>query len=389
MLAKLQQDMKISYICKVILLAGLYAAPAFAEDCKNIVSSSPRGTKLVERSDVEANISKLLERRNTKTTHGGFFGPSSMMWEINRVPFLMLFAETELYLQLAHPPSAQGVYDHSKRLKEEPLQRFQSTFFYIWGMIYGDVGQATKLALTLQGIHARIKGTLPVDAGPYKAGYEYSANDPFALLWIHATHWYAVMRTYEVFVRKLSPQEKNAYIADTKTYAMLLGIPEEMIPSTWSEFKDYFDSMIQSNELTYSRDALKLERHFRQLSRKHEKFNPFFWAARKYSDAITASTLPEKLADQVGLNRSASKMGTYVTALKALRVFYQLLPSAVRDLPLYRIAMARAAGEQPSRRDELLYRVFTNKITPRELLREIEDLIVIPSGARDRTAPTK
>ncbi|HRK03014.1 MAG TPA: oxygenase MpaB family protein, partial [Oligoflexia bacterium] len=192
-------------------------------------------------------------------------------------------------------------------------------------------------------------------------GYQYSANDPFALLWIHATHWYAVLRTYEVFVRTLTDAERNVYIGETKIFAMLLGIPENMIPSNWSEFKTYFDTMVSSPELTYSRDARALEQHFRVMSREVERKNPAVWIARKYSDAITASTLPKKLAEQFDFERSRTKNALYVAALSALRFSYPLIPRWGGELPLYRMAMARARGAAPDPKDELLYKAFMGR----------------------------
>lgn len=283
------------------------------------------------------------------------------MWEVSRVPFLGLFAQTELYLQLAHPAGAQGVFDHSHRLQEDPIRRFQSTFDFIWRMTYGTAAEAEKLSITLNRIHSHITGDMKDTLGEYNEGERYSANDPRALLWIHVTHWYAVLRTYEVFIRPLSLEEKNQFIKDTTKFGMMLGLERKMLPPDWASFKAYFDSMVTSGNLVYTPDALKLEKHFRQMSRDLERKAWPLWFVRKYADAITASTLPVPLARQFGLNRSLAKKALYASALKALRLGYRALPDRLKDLPLYRIAQARVAGRSIDPQDELLHYVLTGK----------------------------
>jgi uncharacterized protein (DUF2236 family) len=311
---------------------------------KTLTSTHPIEREWVTEDQLKTNLATLRQQAGADAEKNGFFGPGSMMWEVSKVPFLALFAETELYMQLAHPAGAQGVFDHSRRLQEDPLNRFRSTFDFIWRMTYGSASEAEALSLTLHKIHTRITGVMKHSAGRYQAGEEYRANEADALLWIHATHWYSVMKTYEVFVRKLSLEERDAFIADSKKFGMMLGIPEFLIPSTWQEFGDYFRYMRTSGELEYTPDAKTLEAHFRKMSAQIEHKNPLLWGIRQYSDMITASTLPENLAAEFGLKKSLPKKAAYFAALKALRLIYKQLPESLRTLPMYYIAQARAEG---------------------------------------------
>ena len=320
-------------------------------------------TRWTDSSSMQRNVERLREictqRHGSNCNLYGVFGPSSMMWEVSRIPFLALFAETELYMQLAHPVGAQGVYDHSPRLLKDPIRRFQSTFSYLWKMTYGDFEESIRMSRLIHLQHSRVQGVLEESAGIYHAGEIYSATDADALHWVHATHVFSLLRLYETLERQLSPEEEDRFFSDAKLFGMMLGVPEELLPNNASEFYRYFYGKLRSGELQFTGIALRLEQHFRQLAYQYESKNRLLHFARRYSDFITAMTLPQELSETWGFHRSPMGVLGYEATVQMLRLAYRHLPQNLRELPLYRIAMARIRGERPNPTDEQLQKKLT------------------------------
>lgn len=65
------------------------------------------------------------------------------------------------------------------------------------------------------------------------------ANEAHAMLWVHTTLWETQIMMYEQFVGKLTSEQKEKYYQETKLFAYLFGIPEEIIPPTWNDFMEY------------------------------------------------------------------------------------------------------------------------------------------------------
>jgi uncharacterized protein (DUF2236 family) len=75
----------------------------------------------VSRQDLEASLEKV--RARTEDPRHGLFGPSSLVWRVNREQLLFLAGTRAVLLQEAHPFVAHGIDQHS-RTKSDPLGRF-------------------------------------------------------------------------------------------------------------------------------------------------------------------------------------------------------------------------------------------------------------------------
>lgn len=342
-----------------VLAAFLASVPASAARLRLCMEAlTPEHAEQIARrgwsdaAQMESNLDALwaqcLEERGgdeAACERAGVFGPESMIWEVSKVTFLALFSEFQLYLELAHPPSIQGVVDWSPALKKDPVRRFQHTLDVLWSMTYGTFSEARERALRMHGIHSRITGTMDEGWGSYFEGDLYSALDPESQLWIHATHWHAVLKTYETLERPLTAEEKERYFADTKKFGMLMGINPDLVPGTAAEFERYFQGMIESGKLHFTEVALAYEKHFREMSAVQETKNPLLRVIRENSDAITAELLPPGLARQVGLRRGLRQRVTQAAGLRAVRTAWRLTPLMLTVNPLYNMARQRALQE--------------------------------------------
>ena len=82
-------------------------------------------------------------------------------------------------LQVAHPTVGHGVHQYSSFIKD-PWGRLLRTLDYVHGTIYGGPELAGEIGKRVRDMHKTIKGT--------KAdGSRYSAMEPDAFAWVHAT----------------------------------------------------------------------------------------------------------------------------------------------------------------------------------------------------------
>src|SRR5271165_1065089 len=137
------------------------------------------GTSLGRFSVVgEADLERKLAivRDAAAGSCAGAFGPSSMMWRIDKEAAIFLGAGRALLLQLAHPWIATAIAEHSRTLAD-PIGRFHRTFNAMFTIVFGTTEQALAAARRLHRRHSRITGMLPEAAGPSPAGARYQAND--------------------------------------------------------------------------------------------------------------------------------------------------------------------------------------------------------------------
>ena len=75
-------------------------------------------------------------------------------------------------------------------------------------------------------------------------GDDYHALDPDLLLWVHATLVDSALVTYERFVQRLSPGDREQFYQESKLLGELLRIPRARFPDRLRDFKAYVEDMI-------------------------------------------------------------------------------------------------------------------------------------------------
>ncbi len=179
-----------------------------------------------------ANLEDLLsDLGHLPDDQGGFFGPNSVTWKINRESAVFLGAGRAALLQLAHPWVATSLAHHSN-LRNDAVGRFHSTFRVIYTMLFGTRAQAIASSRQLYKRHTSIRGELPHAIGSHPQGEHYEANEVAALRWVYATLVDSAILAYEFVQPPLSPDERERYYAESKRMAALFGIPHRHCPAT-------------------------------------------------------------------------------------------------------------------------------------------------------------
>ncbi len=162
---------------------------------------------------------------------------------------MVLSGPRALLLELAHPLVAAGVANHSD-FRRRPWGRLFRTVGVMTALNFEPHRQARSAVQHTRRCHSRVQGRLAEDVGPYLAGTPYRADDPLLQLWVLATLIDSILVTYDLLVRPLSLDEKDAYYASALHLGRAFGLPPELMPPTYEDFQCYMDSMLNSDQLS-------------------------------------------------------------------------------------------------------------------------------------------
>lgn len=294
--------------------------------------------RYIDRAGLERGMNRV--RLLSRDAQAGVFGPDTKIWQVNKETAIFLGAGRAALLQLAHPFVAYAIDRHSKT-RDDPLGRFRRTFYQVFSMVFGTQECAFRASQAVWATHSRVSGTLPAGAGAWRAGTRYHANHPQALLWVHATLWDTSVACYEALVRHLCLEEKHDYYEETKRFAYLFGIPEEVLPPDWNAFRAYVEGMLASDLLVVTPVAAEMARCL--FRPPLPGLGPLM---RRYAE-VTSWLLPERLAVGFGLDRGGKAgRARYQQTLRQLAALYRRLPRRLRYLPAYVEARRRLAGRE-------------------------------------------
>ncbi len=286
----------------------------------------------------DAMMEKL--RSECKDPNLGLFGPGSMMWEINKYPLAgMQGAGRALLLQIAHPWVTNAIDEHSKT-REDPVGRGNRTFTHVGRMVFGNLDQAIESAYQVYNLHSMIRGKLLAGSKSSPTGSDYLANEVHSAVWVHATLWDTAATMYELFVRPLTAAEKEQYYQETRRFAWLFGIPDEVLPKSWDEFMDYNQRMWNGGALQVNKNTIDLAGFLFKPKQSYLR------AGMKWIRQVTAVTLPDRLAKDFGLRNDAITRKRVERMAKLMRTVHRYSPERLVANPTYVEAQARLRGKR-------------------------------------------
>ena len=175
---------------------------------------------------------------------GGFYGPGSEAWRLNREAMLLLGAGPRaLLLQIAHPLVAAGVAQHSQ-FRDDPWARLSGTLRSYLRIVYGSAPAARDEIRRLHDLHRGIRGDVADPVARERHGRRYSALDPALSLWVHATLVDSTLAAYDAWIEPLSHEERARYYEETLPVGQAFGIPASLLPPDLDAFDDYVAAML-------------------------------------------------------------------------------------------------------------------------------------------------
>jgi uncharacterized protein (DUF2236 family) len=175
---------------------------------------------------------------------GGFYGPGSEAWRLNREAMLLLGAGPRaLLLQVAHPLVAAGVAQHSQ-FRDDPWARLSGTLRSYLRIVYGSAPAARDEIRRLHELHRGIRGAVTAPDAQARHGRRYSALDPELSLWVHATLVDSTLAAYDAWIEPLTDDERARYYEETLPVGRAFGIPAALLPPDVEAFDAYIAAML-------------------------------------------------------------------------------------------------------------------------------------------------
>ncbi len=246
----------------------------------------------------------------------GLYADDSITRRINRENILLLGGGRALLMQLAHPAVAAGVDDHSD-FRTHPLRRLRRTVLMTMAIVFGDRETALAAARGVNQVHTRVRGR------------GYRALDPDLLLWVHATLVDSALVTYETFVQRLTPREREDFYQESKLVGELLGIPRPSFPDSLPDFDAYVEAMITTGQARVGQVAKALAR---LVLRPPLRLLP--GPVMIPFEIVTAGLLPATLRAQYGLAWGPGQRRAFKLAVKTLPRLVAITPPVLRVWPL-------------------------------------------------------
>ncbi len=260
----------------------------------------------------------------------GYFGPTSMMWQVNREITVLFGGARALLMHAAHPLIAAGARQTSF-YQRDPWKRLIRTLSLQNSVTFGTINEANDSAIRINKLHEVING---VDES---TGETYDALDHEQLLWVHACLQLSSIYFYEKTVKKLSEEEKNIYHNENMLSAKLVLVNTVKMPQTHNELKQWvIEKSKMSNFLLLTDVAEDVKNIIKggPVPKHIKPIWPFI--------AFTAFyTLPEEFQKIYGIKPSGFKNVILNINLLLLKLTRPLLPPFFRLIPPARWANQR------------------------------------------------
>jgi uncharacterized protein (DUF2236 family) len=264
----------------------------------------------------------------------GLFGPSSVTWRVHAEPILALAGLRSLYLQALHPRAIAGVVQNSD-YRADPWGRLVRTINYVATAVFGTTAQAEAAGRRVRAFHARMTARDP------RTGEAFRIDEPDLLRWVHVSEVESFLDTARRAGVSLTGDEVDAYYAEQRRVAALVGLDPATVPGSAAEVAAYYRDI--RPELAMTRDAAET---LIFLTAPPLPWRLGYTPARLAYLGIAATAfglLPSWARRMYGMPGLPTTDLSASLSVRTLRLALNALPHRVYEGPLYRSAMARAA----------------------------------------------
>jgi len=257
---------------------------------------------------------------------GYFPRGSSVLRQIHEERLVgLFFGQRALAIGALHPVNYTGT-SQSTGGRERPFRRLVRTANDFEAIFFGTRAEADKVLAKVHTLHRRVRGELAEDAGPFAAGTPYDAFDPELMLWTVAVSAESALYFYELFVRRLSDWERDAFWLDYVRFGELFGMPREVAPPTWAAFRAWWDGKLAGVEMHLTEEARRTGA-FVALEIPMPRVNQ---PAKRLHDLVMLGSLPPRVRELYGMTWSPAQARAFPLAVAALRGLRVIAPATVR-----------------------------------------------------------
>jgi uncharacterized protein (DUF2236 family) len=257
----------------------------------------------------------------------GYFPRDSVLRHVHEQRAVgLLYGQRALAIGAIAPVNFIGTRLHTRAL-DRPFQRLVHTAKAFETIFFGTREEADRVLNFVHRLHEGVHGELPQNAGPFRAGTPYSAFDPQLMLWTVAVIADSAQAFYELFVRRLSDSEREALWADYVRFGELFGMPPDVAPSTYAEFRDYYRERLASHEAFLTDEA----RYVGSSILFHIPFPTTQTPALPLHNLVMRGALPPRVRELYGLSWTRPHALAFGAYVRAVRASLPLAPSRARS----------------------------------------------------------
>ena len=166
----------------------------------------------------------------------GLFGPGSVTWRIMNSRIMWVAVLRALYLQALHPRVIRGTLQNATTITEpaDVWARLRRTRKFIETRTFGTTAEAELAGRRVRTLHQALTGTDP-------DGTRYRVDDPELLLWVHCGEVASCADIARRSRLPFSAADLDAFVAEQRTSAELIGIDRAAAPASMAELDGYYE----------------------------------------------------------------------------------------------------------------------------------------------------
>ena len=187
----------------------------------------------------------------------GLFGPGSVTWRVMSNRIMWVAVVRALYLQALHPRVIRGTLQNAATITEpvDAWARLRRTRKFIETRTFGTLAEAERAADRVRKIHESLTGTDP-------DGTRYRVDEPELLLWVHCGEVDSCVDIARRGRLPFSAADLDAFVAEQRTSAELIGIDRAATPASMAELDAYYEEIRpRLYACDEARQALRLTLH--------------------------------------------------------------------------------------------------------------------------------
>jgi uncharacterized protein (DUF2236 family) len=263
----------------------------------------------------------------------GYFGPSSVSWQVHREVTVLFGGARALLLQAAHPLVIAGA-GQTGMFERDPWKRLQRTLVLTYTLTFGSKAEAHAAAKKINDVHKRINGTDPI------TGRHYDALDPELLLYVHACLVDSALLFEERTVGALDDAGRQRFHEEQMLAAELCLVPRKIIPPTVPALRAWLADIEDRGELLVTDNARKVAELF-LAPPKQADWRPVLAGVSR----LAFATLPPLVREMYGFRVGPARQAAVDAAFAATRAARPFLPPKYRYLAPYDAWRRRQRGE--------------------------------------------
>jgi uncharacterized protein (DUF2236 family) len=271
----------------------------------------------------------------------GFFAADSMVRRLHGERVVLFSGVRALLMQACEPLGVVGFERHSI-IYDDPRLRLQRTDERMSRIYFGTREQAEQTGRVVRAMHERVRGVTGEDYGPIPAGTAYAASDPRLGLWVLASLADSALVYHERIFGALDPDDRERYWREYRRVGGLLGLPDDSMPASYADLRDYVDGRLTDGSLWISDDR-------REAAKQMVLSQPFTGLRRaaitplhETIKLISVGMLPAEIRRMLGFSWDPAREALLRSGLLQLRFGSRLWPDQVRRHP----AARAEAGER-------------------------------------------